>query len=300
MRKSLLALPAAIAAVLTLGAGAAAQASTATAHPANVVGGLYTTNGTAGYYTTSFANTYNQVNGSFKVNLENIGNTGGVGIQLCDSTSGHVAQLGILQVAPGVWEAVAARGFLGNINPTGNGDPCNGSPLLFGTAFPLIQLGAVTPGTTVQAQIKRVHGGLLFSIADGPTVNYNYFIPSFKYPPFNEAAAGTTFNLTTLSAPANNDLVDFSGVTASNGNGTHGFAYWNAVSVSSSAIGIPPPLLTVTSLNPAVYTRTWHPGHRYYYGSGKNRHYRWIKGYWTSSGGGPSSFSVLAGTPVGP
>jgi hypothetical protein len=301
MRKSLLALPAAIAAVLTLGAGAAAQASTASAHPANVVGGLYDTDGTAGYYTTSFANTYTQVNGSFTVNLENIGNTGGVGIQLCDSTSGHVAQLGIIQVSPGTWVAVADRGFLANINPTGDGDPCNGSPLLFGTAFPLIQLGPVGVGTTVQAQIKRVHGGLLFSIADGPTVNYNYFIPSFKFPPFNEAAAGTTFDLTTVSAPADLDLVDFSNVTATNDSGiTHGFAYWNAVSVSSSADGIPPPLLTVSTLNPATFTRTWHPGHRYYYGSKGNRHYRWIKGYWTSSGGGPSSFSVLGGTPVGP
>jgi hypothetical protein len=299
MRKLILALPA-VAAALTLGAGAAAQAAPA-AHPAAIVGSLFTTNGTAGYYTTSFANTYKQVNGTFTLNLENVADNGGVGIQLCDSTTGHVAQLGVVPNGSGGWEAVLDRGYLFNINPTGDGDPCNGSPLFFGLGFPLIQLGAVGVGSTVQAQIKEIRHGLEFSIADGPAVNFNYFIPSWKGN-FNEAAAGVTGDQTTLSAPATNDLVDFSGVTATNqANVTHGYAYWNAVSVSSSADGIPPALISPSVLNPATAVRTWHPGHRVYFGpKGHRTGYRWIPGYWTSSGLGPSSFSVLAGTPVGP
>jgi hypothetical protein len=303
MRKLILALPA-VAAALTFGAGAAAQATPAVhpngVHPNAVVGGLYTTDGTAGYYTTSFANTYNQANGTFTLNLENIADSGGVGIQLCDSTSGHAAQLGAIPDGPGTWAIVFWRGFLVG-NPTGDNDPCNGSILHFGLGGAgVTQLGSVGAGTTVQAQIKEERHGIKFSVADGPVVNFNYFVPSFRGN-FNEAAAGVTGDDTTLSAPATNDLVDFTGVTATNqANITHGYAYWNAVSVSSSADGIAPPLIAPSALTPAAATRTWHPGHRYYYGPKGNRHYRWIKGYWTSTGAGPSSFSVLAGTPVGP
>ncbi len=97
MRKSILVLPA-VAAVLTFGAGAAAQASV---HPANVVGALADGNGTAGYYTQEFGRTYTQVNGSFKLNLPSAdqlfnAQNGAIGIQLCNATSGYVAQLGVI------------------------------------------------------------------------------------------------------------------------------------------------------------------------------------------------------------
>jgi hypothetical protein len=300
MRKSSLVLPAAIAALATFGASAAGQAATSSPHPANVVGSLFTTNGTAGYYTTAFGQTFTRVNGTFSLNLQNVADSGGVGIQLCTSSSGHAAQLGAVPVSQGKWAVVFWRGFLVG-NPTGNNDPCNGSQLHFGIGgFGVTQLGLVGVGTTVTAQIKQRKGGLLFSVQDTPSVNFNYFLPSFPGH-FNEAGAGVSGNMTTLSAPAVNDLTDFSGVTATSAHGvTHGFVAWNTVKVSSSKFGTPPALMTPTGISPAVFTRTWHPGHRYYSGRKGHRHYRWIKGHWTSTGGGPSSFSVLAGTPVGP
>jgi hypothetical protein len=298
MRKSILALPA-VAAMLMFGATGAAVASPA-AKPDNVVGSLYTTNGTAGWYTNSFANTFKQVDGTFTLNPENVANYGGVGIQLCTSTNGHAAQVGAVPLGPGsgLWAVGYWRGFLFG-NPTGDNDPCNGGFFGFTGSGGFTQLGIVKAGTTVQAEIKQTRGGLLFSVADGPLVSFTYFLPSFPGF-FNEAAAGTSFNLNILSAPATNDLVDFTNVSAMNSAGVeHGFAYWNAVSVSSSKDGIPPPLLTVSLLNPSTAVRTWHPGHRYYYGKPGHRRYRWIKGYWTGSGLGPSSFSLLGGTPVG-
>jgi len=298
MRKSMLVLPA-LAAMLTFGATGAALASPSV-KPDNVVGSLYTTNGTAGWYTNSFANTFRQVNGTFTLNTENVANYGGVGIQLCTSTNGHAAQLGAVPLGPGsgYWAVGYWRGFLFG-NPTGDNDPCNGGFFGFrGGGF--TQLGIVPAGTTVQAEIRQTRGGLLFTAADSQLTSFTYFLPSFPGF-FNEAAAGTSWNLNILSAPATNDLVDFTNVSAENSAGVnHGFAFWNAVAVSSSKDGIAPPLLTVSLLDPSTAVRTWIPGHRYYYGPKNDRRYRWIGGHWQSSGLGPSSFSILGGTPVGP
>jgi len=288
MRKSLLALPA-IAALLTLGTGAAAQASIHP-HPADVVGALSDTNGTAGWYTNQFGQQFTQVDGTFTLNLENIANVGGVGIQLCNATTGYSAQVGAIPDGSG-WAIVFSKGYLHG-DPTGDGDSCNGGGFLDEhiTGFGVTQLGTVGPTATVQAQIKEVNHGLLFTVADGPIVNFSYFLHSYPGH-FNEAAAGTSEDLTTVSAPAINDLTDFSNVSAHLNGETHGFATWNAVSVSSSFDGIAPWLLTPTQISPAAVVRTWHPGHRV--------HHHWVRGHYTYSGIGPSSFSILAGTPIG-
>lgn len=306
MRKSILVLPA-IAAVLTLGAGAAQASTAGIPRPQVVVGSVTDSNGTAGWYTNSFADTFTQVNGTFQLNLANFANSGGVGIQLCNSVSGYTAQIGALNNGDGTWTVGYFTGFLTD-DPTGTGSPCDGNTWLgtggnFLTGAGFTALGDVPAGGSVQAQIKEVHFGLLFTVADGPLANFSYFLPSFPGF-FNEAAAGTAYNTTTLSAPAINDLVDFSGVTATDVNGvTQGLANWDAVQVSSGITGYPP-LLTTSAISPASgpvcvttpghwkhWTSWWH-GH-------KHHHKRWIPGSTSCTGGGPSSFSILAGSPIG-
>jgi len=307
MRKSILAAPVvAAAAALTLGMGAAAQAA--------VVGAQADTNGTAGYYTQSFGDTYTQVNGTFKLNEPSntqlgILTNGGIGIQLCNATSGYTAQLGVVDdtANTGLWDVVRAVGIYYG-NPTGSGSPCEGN-LFFPTAttgeFKLVGytvLGEVPAGTTVQAQIKEVRGGLVYTVADTNQNNFNYFQPSFPGF-FNEVGAGVSTDLNILSAPATNDLVDFAGVTATDASGaTHGFGYWNAVSVSSGVPGYAP-LVTPTALNPAGYVCKTVPGHwkRWTTGHGKHKHHhkKWIAKKTTCKGGGASAFAIETGSPIG-
>jgi hypothetical protein len=301
MRKSILAAPVvAAAAALTLGMGAAAQAS--------VVGAVSDSNGTGGYYTQSFAQLYNQVDGTFKLNEPSnaqfdILTNGGIGIQLCNATNGRYAQLGVVDdtVGTGLWDVVAATGrYTGD--PTGTGSPCDGNSFFSSvhvTAFELHNLGQVPAGTTIQAQIQETRGGLVFTAADSDLANFNYFLKQWKYGFFNEAGAGVSTDLNILSAPAVNDLVDFSGVTASTTAGaTHGFAYWNAVSVSSGVPGYAP-LITPSAISPSGYTcvaghwKRWTTGH----GKHKKHHKEWVKKKCT--GGGASSFSIETGSPIG-
>jgi hypothetical protein len=300
MRKSILAAPVvAAAAALTLGMGAAAQAS--------VVGSLSDTNGTAGYYTQSFGALYNQVNGTFKLNEPSntqfgILTNGGIGIQLCNATNGRYAQLGVVDDSDlGTWDVVAAVGqYTGN--PVGTGSPCDGNSFFSSIhvhGFELWNLGQVPAGTTVQGQIQETRGGLVFTAADSNLANFNYFLKQWKYGFFNEAGAGVSTDLNLLSAPATNDLVDFSGVAATTTAGAdHGFGYWNAVSVSSGVPGYAA-LVTPSGLTPPAYScvaghwKRWTTGH----GKHKKHHKEWIKKKCT--GGGASSFSIETGSPIG-
>jgi len=300
MRKSILAAPVvAAAAALTLGMGAAAQAS--------VVGAVSDTNGTAGYYTQSFGALYNQVNGTFKLNEPSntqlgILTNGGIGIQLCNATNGRYAQLGVVDNGAGEWTVVAASGDYVNTNPVGTGSPCDGNSFFNSThvhGFELWNLGTVPAGTTVQGQIQETRGGLVFTAADSDLANFNYFLPQWRYGFFNEAGAGVSTDLNILSAPVVNDLADFSGVTATTTAGsTHGFAYWNAVSVSSGVPGYAP-LVTPSGISPSAYScvaghwKRWTTGH----GKHKKHHKEWIKEKCT--GGGASSFSIETGSPIG-
>lgn len=288
-----------IAALLAFGASGAAQASVAP-RPDNVVGTLYDQVGNAGYYTQSFANTYNQVNGSFTLTYQGTEEYGGVGLQLCSATDGHAAQLGAEPTGTeGQWFIGYWRGYLDNENPTGDGDPCNGSPFLTGTGGAFVNLGTITltaadPTATVQARIDQTARGIEFYASDSALVTYGpVFVPSFA-DPFTEAAAGISLNGTSLT-PAANLLSAFSNVTARNqSNVSHGFAWWNAVQVVSSATDNASNVVLTPdgSLTPAVASRTWHPGH-----SVKGV---WHGGYWTSIGLGPSSFSILGGSVAGP
>ena len=193
-----------IAALLAFGASGAAQASVAP-RPDNVVGTLYDQVGNAGYYTQSFANTYNQVNGSFTLTYQGTEEYGGVGLQLCSATDGHAAQLGAEPTGTeGQWFIGYWRGYLDNENPTGDGDPCNGSPFLTGTGGAFVNLGTITltaadPTATVQARIDQTARGIEFYASDSALVTYGpVFVPSFA-DPFTEAAAGISLNGTSLT-----------------------------------------------------------------------------------------------------
>jgi hypothetical protein len=118
--------------------------------------------------------------------------------------------------------------------------------------------------------------------------------------PFAEAAAGISVDPNELAGPATYALTSFSNVTATFGGVTHGLAADNAVSVSSSADAQEPWLLTPTLISPNAFVRTWVPGHREYFGpKGHRTGYRWIGGYYTSTGGGASSFVIDSATKVG-
>jgi hypothetical protein len=297
MRKSILAAPVvAAAAALTLGMGAAAQAS--------VVGSVSDSGGTAGYYTQSFGDIYTQVNGTFTLNKPSntqlgILTNGGIGITLCNATTGYTAQLGVIDSGAGGWTVVLAKGYLHG-DPTGTGSPCDGNTFFNEhiTGLGVTALGTVGAGTTVQAQIKEVHGALVYTVADSDLANFNYV--QHSYPGFfNEAGAGVSTDLNVLSAPAVNDLVDFSGVTTTDISGaTHGFGFWNAVSVSSGVPGYAP-LVTPSALSPASYSCVAGHWKRWTTGSGKHKkhHKEWVKKKCT--GGGASSFSIITGSPVG-
>lgn len=293
MRKSILAAPfVAAAAALTLGLGAAAQAS--------VVGSVSDGNGTAGYYTQSFGQIYTQANATFTLDKPaldqlSVDQNGGIGSQLCNATTGYTAQVGVVpsHSAVGTWDVVVAQGFYVG-DPTGTGSPCDGNILFFGVLHHTV-IGHVPAGTTVQTQIKEVHHGLVYTVADSQLANFNYYQHSFPGF-FNEVGDGVTGDLNILSAPVTNDLVDFSGVTGTTDSGaTHGLAYWNAVSVSSGYPGYAP-LITPSSISPSGYSCTTVPGH---WSKWVHHHRHWIKRKTTCTGGGASSFSIETGSPIG-
>jgi hypothetical protein len=311
MRKSILAAPVvAAAAALTLGMGAAAQAS--------VVGSVSDSLGTAGYYTQSFAVQYNQANATFKLNEPalqwldaSVGadGDGGIGAQLCNATTGYTAQVGVVPsyTDPGTWDVVVAQGIYKG-SPTGS--PCDGNVLFAGYLQHTV-LGHIPAGGTVQVQVKEAsqgnyHHGLLFTVADSNEANFNYFQHSFPgY--FNEVGDGVTGDFNILSAPATNDLVDFSGVTGTTTAGaTRGLAYWNAVKVSSGVPGYAA-LIAPGAISPSAYTcvaghfKRW-TTYTHYWKNGKrhtvaHHHKEWIKKKCT--GNGASSFNILTGSPLG-
>lgn len=317
MRKLMLVLPT-VAALLTLGTGAAqaANAPVPDSLSATVLGDI---DGTAGLYTQQFAHQYTATQGTFSLNPDNtkslvLGFSGALGLQLCNATTGNVAQIGAIENPPGSHSFTI--GYLtGTLDPADGigGDPCDGNSFLGFSALynagTFFALGSVPAGHSVEARIeeKFIHGfpiGVLFTAEDVTTgvADFQQFVPNsvFAFGFFNEAAAGISTNLNVLSAPAVNDIADFSGLTATDMAGvTHGYAAWNAVRVASSGNALPPFLLEPAFVNPSTFIRTWHPGHRYYYGEKGNRRYRWIKGFWTSTGGGPTSYELLGGTPIG-
>ena len=309
MRKSILAAPlVAAAAALTLGVGAAAQAS--------VVGSVSDSNGTAGYYTNSFGEQFSGANATFKLNEPALAylnasvgadGDGGIGAQLCNATTGYTAQVGVIpsKSDPGTWDVVVARGYYSG-DPTGTGSPCDGN-VLFATSLQHTTLGHLPAGSTVKVQIKETsqghwNHGLLYTVAASNEANFNYF--QHSYPGhFNEVGDGVSGDLNLLTAPAVNDLVDFSGVTSTvTDGGTHGLAYGDAVSVSSGVPGYAA-LIVPGSLTPAAHVCKTVYGHwkKWTTGSGKNKvhHKRWVKRKTTCTGAGASSFSIKTGSPIG-
>lgn len=288
--------------------------------PCNVpLSGVTCTLPMAGWYTNAFAQTFTQVDATFTLNpqSEGIGVTafsagpnpgpagpvnGAIGAQLCSASSGQVAQIGVAYAGLVNGVPTFYAGYTTNTLHGLANDPCVGGGVVNPSIGQFNVLGAIPVNSTVQVEIRQVFedghpAGLLFTAADSATVNYTYFLPGWGYYP-NQAGAGLQANTTGLAAPAVNDLTDFSGVTATSQGQTHGLAYWNAVQVESSQDGLAPALLAPSMITPSQSSCTWHPGHRYYYGSKGHRHYRWIRGYWTCQGGSASSFSVWAGTPV--
>ncbi len=265
----------------------------------------------AGWYTQAFSDLFNQVDATFTLNpeLEGIGITpvpptapplGAVGAQLCNSTTGEAAQIGAVYTGAGKFALGYSTGTLDGLV----GDPCVGGGALEGTTFvPALQ--NIPVGDSVQVQISQDSHGVTFTGAVvGGTSNFDTYV-STGHEYYNEAGAGLQADTTGLSAPAVNDLTDFSGVTATDVNNgiTGGLATWNAVQVEGSQDGIAPPLLTPTLISPqsgttCVWVRGyWHKGHWTYHPKRWHRGY-WVKGHDSCSGGGASSFSIEAGTPV--
>ena len=316
MRKSILVLPA-VAAVLTFGATAAAQAAPAAPHPNAVVGVLEDLNGTAGYYTQSFGTLFERVDGTVKLNLPSIPfeDNGALGIQLCNATTGHVAQVGLQADGLGNWIVVADIGtFSTNTLSSNPSDVCDGNfffnksiHVFVGSIYHLgIINKAEAAGAVVRMRITEVDHHVVFTVADSLANNYNYSVYTFeKRHYYNEAGAGMEGDISLISAPAINDIADFSGVTATaeGPDVTDGFGAWNAVEVVSGFPGYAP-LIAPSALTPPTGTvRVTHPGHwkKWTTGKGKHKHHhkRWIPAYTTCGGGGPSSFSIIAGSPIG-
>jgi hypothetical protein len=272
-----------------------------------------------------------------------------IGLELCDESNGDAAQLGAVNLGDigtggaDEWAAGYLTGTLtgGVTSPVTNA--CWGSGVIgdASTSTTFTPLGLLADGSTVTGQIKQEYShshatGDLFTIeANADLTNYSYFDACHtvsltedvtkSYGPdcsayYNEADAGVQSDLTGLSAPAVNDLTDFTGVTAVFDGVQSGLAAWNDDTIEASADGVAPALLAPTALSPAVaqtcvyhpavYKYDWvgHYGHREYYDHGTK--FRWVKGdrheirvklrnaYTTCTGGGASSFSVDAGTPV--
>jgi hypothetical protein len=312
------------AAVLALGTGSAFAAPAVTPHSINATvfqtGPADGDTAMAGWYTNSFASLFTQVNGTFSLNTEaegigvsvvngidSVNNptgtdptsiNGAIGIQLCNSVSGKADQLGAVYLGAGKFAVGYLHGTL-----TGSAiDPCVGGGVLGGasssTTFTALS-GALSLGDSVQAQIRQDGGGALYTaMIVGGVSNYTYFDHTgWIYP--NEAGAGLQTDTSTLSAPAVNDLTDFSDVSAVNTDTSQqgGFDNWNAVEVVGSNDGVAPALITPTSLSdnagPKVCHRVYHP-HRYHH------HHRRYQTVCTIPQDVSNNFSVDAGTPVGP
>lgn len=273
----------------------------------------------AGWYADSFASLFTQVDGTFSLNTqaEGIGVStvdgvngatstdisGAIGIQLCNESNGKAAQLGAVYLGGGEF----AVGYLtGTLLDGLSYNPCAGAGVLGGasSSTTFTNLGLVSAGNSIRAEIRQDGSGILFSAMEVGGVatytSYDHF-PWF-FP--NEAGAGLQTNTATLSAPALNDLTDFTNVYTNDGSIQGGFDNWNAVEVQGSQDGIAPALLTPSALTdvagPAVCHSVWVKG----YWTGKKHHRKWHHGHWktvcVSPADASSSFSIDAGTPVGP
>jgi hypothetical protein len=267
----------------------------------------------AGWYTDSFASLFTQVDGTFSLNAqaEGIGVStvdgvngavstdivGAIGIQLCNESNGRAAQLGAVYLGGGQFAVGYLVGTLDGLsyNPCAGGGVLNGAS----SSTTFTNMGLVSVGSSIRARISQDGHGVLFSamVVGGVATYTRYDSFSWFYP--NEAAAGVQKGTVELSAPAINDLTDFTGVYTNDGVIQGGFDNWNAVQVDGSQDGMAPALLTPTSLTdvagPAVCVRHWKHGYW------KHHHHR---GHWvtvcTSPTDASSSFSVEAGTPTGP
>jgi len=277
------------------------------------------TDAMAGWYTDNFADLFTQVNGTFTLNAEAegigvsevsgvngyTGDTdinGAIGLQLCNESNGKADQLGAVYLGGGKF----AVGYLTGLLTGLDNNPCVGGGVLGGamasTTFKY--LGLVPAGTTIEGQIRQDGPGVLFTAENATTglANYTYYDPSGWVNP-NEAGAGLQTDTSTLSAPAVNDLTDFTDVSAvdtSSGKAA-GFDNWNAVEVVGSQDGQAPALITPTALivntGPSV-CHTVRIKHRHKY-HGHWRRYITRK-VCTVGSDLSNNFSVDAGTPVGP
>lgn len=285
---------------------------------------LYDEDGTSGWYTQSFGTQYKYIRGSYDLNAQNtdailLGFGGGQGFQLCNSNSGKFVQAGTVY-DPGT--NTYTFGYLTGVFVTGGivtdgtaGDLCDGNNFLNEHAFSLgvfTALGTIPQGHEVEASIQVIYGshgrpdGDLITAEDTTigVADYQAYLSfhghhSAGY--YNEEGGGFNSDVNVLSAPAVNDIGDFTGVCgiAVGSNHCYGLAEWNAVSVSSSGDGLAPPLMAPTLITPGTAeTCTTVLGH---WGPWYDHHTKrnWHPAHKVCSGGGPSSWTVLAGTPIG-
>jgi hypothetical protein len=283
---------------------------------------LFDQDGNAGWYTQSFDTDYYRANATLSLNTDNTSSlivpfAGAGGDQLCNSGSGNTAQEGEIETAPGshIYEVGFLLGTLNAADGIGD-DPCDGNSFLgfkpgsvSGGGF--VALATLPVGDQVQIATQQSdtntggcesdsldpsshsHTAIQFNAADihdGVEIA-NYQSPWYCLPSnidFNEVGDGQSTNLSVLGGPVADDLIDFSGVTGCQLAGFQcgGLARWTATSVSSSGNGEPPALLEPTMLTPSVYART----------CVKNKKGKTVC---TTTGGGPSTFSIMGAVPVG-
>ncbi len=276
----------------------------------------------AGWAANSFADLFTQVDGTFSLNAEAegigvsqvsgvagyTGTThidGAIGIQLCNESDGDAAQLGAVYVGDVGGTPSFAVGFLTGTLTGLTINPCWGGGV-FQTASAnttFTHIGLVPAGTLIEAQIAEDGGGVLFTAENLTTglANYSYWDKAAPWFDPNEAAGGVQTDTTGLSAPAVNDLTDFSDVYAVDANGVQaGFGYWNAIQVDGSQDGMAPALLEPTALvsnsGPQACHKDW-----YWVWAGKKHHKHPEHRYHvvcSAPSDVSSSFSVDAGTPV--
>ena len=304
MRKALAVLVAAI------GALALALPASASVAPRNVVGSIPSANGEAGFYTQEPGVMYSRVNAviSLQAAAANLGpvsgaigpGSGAVGIELCNQTTGYAAQVGVLEedTTPATFEVGFGEGTLAD---------CATGGLLGSGSLPVDLAPALTgiPVTdSVVVQVKNVGHGVLFSAAvelpgGQPLASYSRILTGGPAH-FDLAGAGVVQDAAMVAAcgaVCPDELAAFSGVTATSGKYTRGFARWDAVSVQSEANGSV--FVAPGALTPAVFTVTVHKGHWSCVKKAGRERCRWVKRYTTRTGLGPSSFTVSTGEPVG-
>lgn len=228
------------AAVLALGF-TGLMAGTANAAPANPV--VYNSNAEAGYYIQSHNQIhYRDVRATFPTTQAQLAistggsltGNGGIGLQLCNNSTGYALQFGLIpdpandpsNPAAGKFDLAYQTGTLNQVNPSSTHDACaTGGTLPFPvTITTLASYNTIPVGDTVNLEIFYNHVTgfahlLVTDAAQGGQESFSVWIGNHA---FSEPGVGVrALNATGVSAPADIDFADFSGIRVTQVNGVH-------------------------------------------------------------------------------